>query len=358
MDLIDADDRNIDPLHHISTTAVEDELFVLPDRPRVYANQSAKAAAQQHQSAQNSSLKRHHDAHSVKIVNLTIYESRTKFFIVGSNQDSSCYRLLKVDRTVEPSELALIDDEVIYSQLQIDQLIDTVKDGNKATGGVSKLGTVCCILGFIRFTAGYYMIIVTKRTAVALLGGHYIYHIDSTKILPISPEVLQRKYEKNKDEARYLSTFQILDLNKNFYFSYSYDITHTLQVNLLYAQANGKLKAEAHQYNNMFVWNHFLRQNAFRSLKENSGWCTPVIHGFIDQANISLYGQSIYLTLIARRSRYFAGARYLKRGANDEVCSIDSLTRTKILGLRCKRGRNRANCVCISHYIISLTRFS
>ena len=106
-----------------------------------------------------------------------------------------------------------------------------------------------------------------------------------------------------------------------------------------------KPKAEAHQYNDMFVWNHFLRQNAFKSLKENSGWCTPVIHGFIDQANISLYGQSIYLTLVARRSRYFAGARYLKRGANDEVCAIELLTSTKIAGLRCKRGRDRADRV-------------
>jgi SacI homology domain len=34
---------------------------------------------------------------------------------------------------------------------------------------------------------------------------------------------------------------------------------------------------------------------------------------------ISLYGRSIYVCVIARRSRYFAGARFLKRGVNDKV---------------------------------------
>ena len=35
--------------------------------------------------------------------------------------------------------------------------------------------------------------------------------------------------------------------------------------------------------------------------------------------DISVYGRPIYLTLIARRSKNFAGTRYLKRGINDDV---------------------------------------
>ena len=45
-------------------------------------------------------------------------------------------------------------------------------------------------------------------------------------------------------------------------------------------------------------------------------WKLPIIHGFVDQANVSIYGKPIYVTLIARRSRMFAGTRFLKRGAN------------------------------------------
>lgn len=36
--------------------------------------------------------------------------------------------------------------------------------------------------------------------------------------------------------------------------------------------------------------------------------------------DICVYGRPIYVTLIARRSKEFAGTRFLKRGANDEVC--------------------------------------
>ena len=37
-----------------------------------------------------------------------------------------------------------------------------------------------------------------------------------------------------------------------------------------------------------------------------------------------MLGRVIFVTLIARRSRHFAGARYLKRGVNDEVCVLIS----------------------------------
>ena len=35
--------------------------------------------------------------------------------------------------------------------------------------------------------------------------------------------------------------------------------------------------------------------------------------------DISVYGKPVYLTLIARRSSYYAGARFLKRGADSNV---------------------------------------
>ena len=38
-----------------------------------------------------------------------------------------------------------------------------------------------------------------------------------------------------------------------------------------------------------------------------------------DITELTVLGRVIFITLIARRSRHFAGARYLKRGVNDEV---------------------------------------
>ena len=46
-------------------------------------------------------------------------------------------------------------------------------------------------------------------------------------------------------------------------------------------------------------------------------WVLPLVYGFISQTNISVFGRSIYLTLIARRSSRYAGTRFLKRGMNE-----------------------------------------
>jgi hypothetical protein len=45
-------------------------------------------------------------------------------------------------------------------------------------------------------------------------------------------------------------------------------------------------------------------------------WMLELIHGFINQSSISIYGLPIYVCLIARRSKNYAGTRFLKRGAN------------------------------------------
>lgn len=48
----------------------------------------------------------------------------------------------------------------------------------------------------------------------------------------------------------------------------------------------------------------------------NRDWLLEVIHGFVSQSNISIFGRSVHVCLIARRSTRFAGTRFLKRGAN------------------------------------------
>lgn len=40
------------------------------------------------------------------------------------------------------------------------------------------------------------------------------------------------------------------------------------------------------------------------------------------ELELSVLGRVIFVILIARRSRHFAGVRYLKRGVNDEVSQM------------------------------------
>lgn len=65
-------------------------------------------------------------------------------------------------------------------------------------------------------------------------------------------------------------------------YSYSYDLTNTLQKNLTVADQRRK-------WNTRFMWNYYLLAPAF-NLEEPRGrsrWVLPLIHGFVDQASES-----------------------------------------------------------------------
>ena len=54
-----------------------------------------------------------------------------------------------------------------------------------------------------------------------------------------------------------------------------------------------------------------------RPLREATGsdmWTMPLVHGFWQQRTLAVLGRMLTLSVIARRSRHFAGTRYRKRG--------------------------------------------
>lgn len=64
-----------------------------------------------------------------------------------------------------------------------------------------------------------------------------------------------------------------------------------------------------------YLWNWFLMRELRR--QQQYRWMLPVVHGHIEQRVLSVFGRALQLTLIARRSRQFAGVRFLKRGVNE-----------------------------------------
>ncbi|KAB5540477.1 SacI homology domain-containing protein [Coniochaeta sp. 2T2.1] len=255
-----------------------------------------------------------------KMHKFSLYETASRFYIVGGDITEGRYRILKIDRTADDAaEPSLTDDKTIYSQKDMNQLLDTIDDGNKGTGGLKLRCTTWGLLGFIKFTGPYYMLLITKKSTVAMIGGHYIYQIDGTELIPLTPRNF-RADQRNTEESRFLAILNNLDLTRSFYYSYSYDMTRTLQYNIIRernALINGEAPAHDEDFNPMFVWNHHLLQPAAKTLNTPYDWCRPIIHGYIDQAAIDIYGRTAHVTIIARRSRFFAGARFLKRGAND-----------------------------------------
>lgn len=69
--------------------------------------------------------------------------------------------------------------------------------------------------GFIQFLEGYYVILITKRRKVSVVGHHTIYKIEDTTMIYIPHESVRVVHP---DEARYVKMFQSIDLASNFYF--------------------------------------------------------------------------------------------------------------------------------------------
>eukprot|EP00906_Rhabdomonas_costata_P008424 RCo012009 len=263
----------------------------------------------------------------------TLYETKLKFYLVASDLGCQRFRVLKIDR--DPADvLSVSADPVEYSSGQIRDLLATVEAAYRGKGGLSKRLAGYGILGFIRFTRGYYLILITDRRRACSIGPHVVYEITGTEMVPLDPAAGRARgftssFHKD-DEVRYCEMFQSFEVSKNdFYFSYStYDITHTLQWNVgqqAKRMAEGEPKAADGRplcswdsLNQMFVWNSFLLGEFQRLLgAEDQYWVLPVTHGFFGQSTIHCYGKLLNLIVIARRSKQFAGTRYLKRGIND-----------------------------------------
>ncbi|XP_067274432.1 polyphosphoinositide phosphatase [Pseudorasbora parva] len=277
---------------------------------------------------------------------LVLYETRARYFLVGSNNAQTKHRVLKIDRT-EPRDLVIIDDKHVYSQQEVRELLgrldlgNRTKIGQKGSSGLSRAVSAHGIVGFVRFLEGYYIVLITKRRKMADIGGHSIYKIEDTSMIYIPNDSVRVTHP---DEARYVRIFQNVDLSSNFYFSYSYDLSHSLQYNLTLLQMpfdppevedlhtggrqdsfdifeeEGLPTQVVHGFSYepyaKYVWNVRLLEKVKDIVHPD--WLLYIIHGFCGQSKLLIYGRPVYVTLIARRSSRFAGTRFLKRGANCE----------------------------------------
>lgn len=350
----------------------------------------------------------------IKFEKFQLYETEPFYYITSSDKAETQFRILKIDRRLEkPSTLKEIlrEDAVIYNKVEFKDQLEMIHDGNISCGGLVQIASGFGLLGFVKFLDCYYLTMITQRKLVGSIGNNNVYTIRATETFPIKPrdrdegntinriwKTLNKKLNQTNTEiaeSRYLGLYSFLDLTKDFYFSYSYDLTYSLQHNYL---TSIKLKhlsqtresttnkqssttttgqpsntnhsnidtsisdSSAHGNNNrsgsasnadevpprasstssyapqaqtqwsaqeMFEWNYYQTEE-LKSIVTDPGWILPIIHGSFEQRRFSSFGLPLDMILIARRSRHYAGTRYLKRGvsihgkvAND--CEVEQI---------------------------------
>ncbi|KAK3007051.1 hypothetical protein RJ639_017070 [Escallonia herrerae] len=224
--------------------------------------------------------------------------------MVGMDESRTYWRVVKIDR-LEPSVLNICEDSTTYTERECSDLLTRVHEGNKPTGGLTFVTTCYGIVGFVKFLGPYYMLLITERHQIGAICGHTVYAISKSEMIAFPDSVV-----RSKNEDRYKKLLCMVDLTKDFFFSYSYHVMRSLQKNTCENERGQVL------YETMFVWNEFLTRG-IRNLLQNTLWTVALVYGFFKQAALSISGGDFTLTLIARRSRHYAGTRYLKRGVNE-----------------------------------------
>ncbi|WOK97567.1 phosphoinositide phosphatase SAC3-like [Canna indica] len=239
-----------------------------------------------------------------------LYQTPSKFYMVGTDKNRTQWRMLTIDR-LEASELIIHEDPTVYSENECHDLLTQAHEENILAGGLRFVTKCYGIAGFVKFLGPYYMLLITKRRKIGTICGHTIYAVSKSEMIAVPNSVVRSSMTYSKDENRYKRLLHSVDITKDFFFSYSYKIMRSLQMNLCDNETGPVI------YESMFVWNEFLTRG-IRNLLKNTTWTVPLVYGFFKQAKLSLAGENFWLTLIARRSRHFAGTRYLTRGINEK----------------------------------------
>ncbi|CAJ1975717.1 unnamed protein product [Sphenostylis stenocarpa] len=219
------------------------------------------------------------------------------FYMIGRDKSRTYWRVLKIDR-LDPSELNVLEDSTTYTERECSDLLRRIHEGNRSTGGLKFVTTCYGIVGFIKFLGPYYMLLITKRRQIGSICGHIVYAVSKSEMIPLQ----NSSVHFNIDENRYMKLLCTVDLTKDFFFSYSYHIMRSLQRNLCDSETGHVL------YETMFVWNEFLTRG-IRNHLQNTIWTVALVYGFFKQETLTISGREFILTLIARRSRHYAGTR-------------------------------------------------
>ena len=233
-----------------------------------------------------------------KIESITVYETPQRYLLVGLVR-ADAFRVVKIDRS-DPFSINLVEEQHVYTTAQVAELVKQCR-AKKTCSGVG-------ILGFVRFVQSWYMLVIVARRQVGLIGTHKIWAVDDSTVIAIGTLSKEDHEMTRVDETRYKRLFFGIDLN-SFYFSYTYNLTRTLQHNMCRPE-------ESAEPDEKFCWNWYLSAPVRENL--SSQWLLPIIQGYCGSSTYTAhFDMSIRFTLISRRSQYYAGTRYLKRGISD-----------------------------------------
>ncbi|KAL7028764.1 hypothetical protein ACKWTF_005985 [Chironomus riparius] len=174
---------------------------------------------------------------------------------------------------------------------------------------------ICGVLGSINLISGNHLVVATHRVAVGFVNNQVIWRLAGFDIIQYIPSMLHLNETQKKENETYLAMIRTILDTPYLYFSYSYDITHTLQ--RLHSMSPDQLSLSLlERADQRFVWNSHLLRSFQRP--ELINFCLPLLLGYISINDVSINGHIFSWILISRRSTRRAGTRLFCRGIDND----------------------------------------
>ncbi|GJJ73667.1 phosphatidylinositol 4-phosphatase [Entomortierella parvispora] len=172
------------------------------------------------------------------------------------------------------------------------------------------------IVGFIRLLAGEYMVVITDRTKIGRIGEHDIFRLKDYKVLPLSRNNLALSEAQTNDEATYINLLHSHLQSGEFHFSYTYEMTHTLQRQSALRTSTQPMwrRADERFFWNMRLQSKFIDHSNHFHDQDLSNFILPIVNGFAEIKTAEINKRTFTFALFSRRSRHRAGTRYFSRG--------------------------------------------
>lgn len=84
-------------------------------------------------------------------------------------------------------------------------------------------------MGTIRLLACRYLIVITDAIDVGTIAGHQIFKLISTEVIPYTKSSLHLSEKQVQNNSIYVEMIKSILNTPYFYFSYTYDLSHTMQ---------------------------------------------------------------------------------------------------------------------------------
>ncbi|NDD93295.1 hypothetical protein EBZ37_14595, partial [bacterium] len=204
-----------------------------------------------------------HEREKISWTRVAVCVSKSRIVILGDGKGQLCINRVNVTEIRETG------------------VVQTEKPFDSVHRGVA-------VYGFIELQGGMYLGLVTRVQEEGLIGlKHVVLSIQDIEWIPVSFGLTLCR-----NDARHISLVSSMFKTGDFYFCRSLDLASV---------------------DPRFSWNYQARSSLSRFSPE---WSVDVIHGAFRCLRFSSAGRRFQFILIARRSRFFAGTRYLKRGIN------------------------------------------